>query len=81
MAGNDEVAGVGARPSMSEPPGVEEEQPSYSDAGWKMMAKLGYKPGKGLGRDGSGSVDPLMVEQRVARLGLGAERARPRSNS
>lgn len=35
------------------------------------MLKMGYKPGKGLGNDGSGLVNPIDVKLRPAKMGLG----------
>jgi G patch domain-containing protein 2 len=40
--------------------------------GSKMMEKMGFIPGSGLGRDGQGIVDPLMSVRRPKSLGLGA---------
>ncbi|KAJ1697920.1 hypothetical protein LUZ63_006432 [Rhynchospora breviuscula] len=40
--------------------------------GSKMMEKMGFVPGSGLGRDGQGIIDPLMAVRRPKSLGLGA---------
>lgn len=40
--------------------------------GSKMMAKMGYVEGGGLGKDGQGRADPIEVIQRPKSLGLGA---------
>jgi G patch domain-containing protein 2 len=40
--------------------------------GSKMMEKMGFVPGSGLGKDGQGIVDPLMAVRRPKSLGLGA---------
>ncbi|KAH6779310.1 D111/G-patch domain-containing protein [Perilla frutescens var. hirtella] len=41
--------------------------------GSKMMAKMGYVEGGGLGKDGQGIAQPIEVFQRPKSLGLGAE--------
>lgn len=41
--------------------------------GSKMMAKMGYQEGKGLGKDGQGISEPIEARQRPKALGLGAE--------
>lgn len=40
--------------------------------GSKMMEKMGFVPGSGLGKDGQGIIDPLMAVRRPKSLGLGA---------
>ncbi|PIN11786.1 Tuftelin-interacting protein TIP39, contains G-patch domain [Handroanthus impetiginosus] len=41
--------------------------------GSKMMAKMGYVEGTGLGKDGQGMAQPIEVFQRPKSLGLGAD--------
>lgn len=41
--------------------------------GSKMMAKMGFMEGYGLGKDGQGIAEPIEVIQRPKSLGLGAE--------
>ncbi|KAK7388544.1 hypothetical protein VNO78_23363 [Psophocarpus tetragonolobus] len=41
--------------------------------GSKMMAKMGYMGGGGLGKDGQGMAEPIEVIQRPKSLGLGVE--------
>ncbi|GJY98641.1 G-patch domain-containing protein [Tanacetum coccineum] len=40
--------------------------------GSRMMAKMGYVDGNGLGKDGTGISEPIQVNQRPKSLGLGA---------
>ncbi|XP_076817164.1 cap-specific mRNA (nucleoside-2'-O-)-methyltransferase 1-like isoform X2 [Clavelina lepadiformis] len=44
---------------------------NYSDKAGKMMMKMGYKPGSGLGRDAQGRVDIVPASKQRARRGLG----------
>lgn len=41
--------------------------------GSKMMVKMGYVEGRGLGKDGQGMAEPIEVLQRPKSLGLGAD--------
>ncbi|KAJ2631728.1 hypothetical protein GGF44_003906, partial [Coemansia sp. RSA 1694] len=48
-----------------------------SGAVWNMMAKMGYKPGEGLGKHGEGRIEPVQVTLRRAGEGIsfsGSER-------
>uniref|UniRef100_A0A1B6JFI2 G patch domain-containing protein 11 n=2 Tax=Homalodisca liturata TaxID=320908 RepID=A0A1B6JFI2_9HEMI len=63
-------------PSMKEKESVNREdalsKPLDSDnVGFKMLQKLGFKPGTGLGRSGEGRVEPISVEVKSDRQGLG----------
>lgn len=40
--------------------------------GAQLMAKMGYKEGSGLGKEGTGRTTPILVEQRPQGMGLGA---------
>ena len=44
-----------------------------SKFGIKMMEKMGWKDGDGLGRDMDGIIDPLQIKRRDENLGMGAE--------
>jgi len=43
-----------------------------TNKGFKMMAKLGYRPGTGLGTTSNGIVEPISVEIRTKKEGLGS---------
>jgi len=63
------------RPNSSAAP-VPYEQPTkngldQSNIGNKMLQKMGWKQGSGLGKTGSGIVDPIKVQQRAKGAGLG----------
>ncbi|KAL3824579.1 hypothetical protein ACJIZ3_020608 [Penstemon smallii] len=49
--------------------------------GSKMMAKMGYVEGGGLGKDGQGMAQPIEVSQRPKSLGLGAEVSETKSTN
>ncbi|KAL7190960.1 hypothetical protein ACSBR2_023100 [Camellia fascicularis] len=49
--------------------------------GSKMMAKMGFVEGGGLGKDGQGIAQPIKAIQRPKSLGLGAEASETSSNS
>ncbi|XP_068653055.1 uncharacterized protein [Aristolochia californica] len=44
-----------------------------SNVGFKMLQQMGYKPGSALGRGGLGRVEPIGLEIRRSRAGLGRE--------
>ncbi|KAG1447128.1 hypothetical protein G6F56_009358 [Rhizopus delemar] len=42
-----------------------------SNIGYRMMQKMGWKAGKGLGTSGQGRIDPVLVEMKDETLGIG----------
>jgi len=56
-------------PRASKPPGA-----AGSNIGFKMLSKMGFEQGKGIGKSGDGAVAPLNIHVRAgARAGLGKE--------
>ena len=45
--------------------------------GFQMLRGMGWKAGDGLGSSVKGRVEPVAVEQRAERAGLGADNAAP----
>ena len=45
--------------------------PKVGGIGMKLLMKMGYEPGKGLGAQGEGRVDPIAVQMKKDRAGLG----------
>ncbi|KAK4030015.1 G patch domain-containing protein 11 [Daphnia magna] len=48
---------------------------SSQNKGFAMLQKMGYNPGKGLGKTEEGRVEPVAVEIKTTRAGLGREAA------
>ena len=46
-----------------------------SNKGFALLAKMGYKPGDSLGKSKTGIVEPIGIEVKNNRGGLGAEKA------
>ena len=44
-----------------------------SNKGFALLTKMGYKPGEGLGKSKDGIIEPIGVEVKTNRGGLGAE--------
>lgn len=45
-----------------------------SNIGFKMLQQMGYKPGIALGKSGQGATEPINVDVKVNRTGLGRDR-------
>jgi len=48
---------------------------SSDNPGFRMLAKMGYKSGTGLGKSGEGRVEPIPISIKTGRTGLGKEAA------
>lgn len=46
---------------------------SSSNIGFKMLQQMGYRPGEALGKHGQGSLEPLNVDVKRSRTGLGRD--------
>ena len=46
---------------------------STNNLGFKLMEKMGYKPGQGLGKKGEGRAEPVPIEVKPNRFGFGKE--------
>eukprot|EP00250_Pteridium_aquilinum_P006051 c16037_g1_i1 orf=586-1368(-) len=46
---------------------------SSSNKGFKMLQQMGYKPGAALGKHGQGSLEPINVDVKRSRSGLGRD--------
>eukprot|EP01121_Diplochlamys_sp_Union-15-3_P018074 TRINITY_DN6502_c0_g1_i1.p1 TRINITY_DN6502_c0_g1~~TRINITY_DN6502_c0_g1_i1.p1 ORF type:complete len:253 (+),score=55.27 TRINITY_DN6502_c0_g1_i1:41-760(+) len=44
-----------------------------TNKGFKLLEKMGYKKGMGLGRQGTGIIDPLSLEIKTSKTGLGKD--------
>jgi RNA-binding protein 5/10 len=63
-------------PKPPPPPAAPGVEPGKDEAnkGNLLLAKMGWKSGTGLGKEGEGRVDPVMVQQFESRAGLGASK-------
>ncbi|RUS72553.1 hypothetical protein EGW08_019690 [Elysia chlorotica] len=44
-----------------------------SSKGFALLQKMGYKPGMGIGKEGTGRIEPVSIELKSGRSGLGRE--------
>lgn len=52
------------------------QKPMSSDSfGLRMLQKMGYQEGEGLGKDGNGIKEPIQVKLKYDKLGIGTEEA------
>ncbi|TRY69832.1 hypothetical protein DNTS_012931 [Danionella cerebrum] len=51
---------------------------SSGNKGFTLLEKMGYKPGQGLGREGSGRVEPVPLNIKTDRGGIGMEELKKR---
>lgn len=65
----DEPDVVTAGPIIPQPPAPLPD----SHVGFKLLAKMGWKSGEGLGKGGSGITAPVQALGNVTRAGLGVE--------
>ncbi|XP_064475129.1 angiogenic factor with G patch and FHA domains 1-like isoform X1 [Ornithodoros turicata] len=56
----------------ADPSSVDRVLPT-ENKGFQMLQKMGWKEGEGLGKQNQGTTEPVVVEQRKAHAGLGAE--------
>ncbi|CAD6186250.1 unnamed protein product [Caenorhabditis auriculariae] len=52
-------------------------QPTTGGVGMRMLQKMGWKPGEGLGKEATGNIEPLMLDVKSDRKGLLAEEEMP----
>ncbi|CAK0782678.1 hypothetical protein CVIRNUC_005873 [Coccomyxa viridis] len=79
------VTDTAARPKPTSQMGMKElretglAQPLSSDTkGFQLLAKMGYKAGEGIGKEGKGRAAPITVDLKASRTGLGVDEDRKR---
>lgn len=70
-AGNQDAGGSGARPAIGTVIGKDAKPISEENVGNRLLQKLGWKPGEGLGAASDGTVDHVSAVVRGKRTGLG----------
>ncbi|CAG9806464.1 unnamed protein product [Chironomus riparius] len=68
-SGEDVIKKTGNKPVNEKPNQIQE-----GNLGFKLLSKLGWKGGS-LGSNGTGIIDPINLEIKIGRLGLGSENA------
>lgn len=63
-------------PEVQAPPPPPAPAADHSNVGNKLLAKMGWTAGSGLGASADGRVDPIAVQQFDERVGLGAAKGR-----
>ncbi|KAI1727939.1 g-patch domain-containing protein [Ditylenchus destructor] len=58
------------RPVWAKKNSLKQGAPVKSDIGLRMMQKMGWKPGEGLGKDNNGPLEPLLLDTKMDRKGL-----------
>ncbi|KAI1727279.1 g-patch domain-containing protein [Ditylenchus destructor] len=58
------------RPIWAKKNSLKQGAPVKSDIGLRMMQKMGWKPGEGLGKDNNGPLEPLLLDTKMDRKGL-----------
>jgi len=65
---------VKIRPEEMRPDDLGYERVPVQEFGTAVMLGMGWKPGTAIGRNGTGMVEPYVIEPRIQRLGLGAKK-------
>ncbi|XP_027329388.1 uncharacterized protein LOC113845900 isoform X2 [Abrus precatorius] len=72
-AGSDEIDTTNKKKGVTSSANIGSFEEHTTGFGSKMMAKMGYMEGGGLGKDGQGMAQPIEVIRRPKSLGLGVE--------
>ena len=49
-----------------------------ANKGFQLLAQMGYEQGKGIGKDGAGRLEPVAIEIKSKRAGLGVDEGKKR---